>query len=178
MSVTRKSPIHFVVTVALVAFGFVLWAWHARAWDLGRRSPVLSFDPAQYAVAARELAEHGRLATPFALPIELARHSNPPWPLAVVQPGLVLVEAAVEKLTPRVIQLGSTRIDLDTPARREWLTLFLPLTCFLLLGVTLAWMTLRVLARAAPATGEVERTLAALAIGGAFLLDPEAQHFA
>jgi hypothetical protein len=178
VNVTRKSPIHFGVTLALVAAGFVLWSWHARAWDLGRRSPVLSFDPAQYAVAARELAEHGRLATPFALPIELARHSSPPWPLAVVQPGLVFAEAAVEKLTPRTIRLGPMRIDFDTPARREWLTLLLPLTCFLLLGVTLAWMTLRLLALAAPETGATERALAALAIGGAFLLDPEAQHFA
>jgi len=165
--------------LALVVAGFALWSLHARAWDLGRRSPVLSFDAAQYAVAARELAEHGRLATTFALPIELARHPEPPWPLAVVQPGLVLAEAAIEKLAPREIRLGRSRaIDLRTPARREWLTLLLPFACFLSLGVALAWMTVRLLARAAPATGQPERVIAGLAIGGAFLLDPEAQHFA
>lgn len=165
--------------LALVVAGFALWSLHARAWDLGRRSPVLSFDAAQYAVAARELAEHGRLATTFALPIELARHPQPPWPLAVVQPGLVLAEAAIEKLAPREIRLGRSRIlDLRTPARREWLTLLLPFACFLSLGVVLAWMTVRLLARAAPETGQAERAIAGLAIGGAFLLDPEAQHFA
>ena len=165
--------------LALVVVGFALWSLHARAWDLGRRSPVLSFDAAQYAVAARELAEHGRLATPFALPIELARHPEPPWPLAVVQPGLVLAEAAIERLVPREIRLGQSRIvDLRTPARREWLTLLLPFACFLLLGVTLAWMTMRLIARAAPAASQPERAIAGLAIGGAFLLGPEAQHFA
>jgi hypothetical protein len=165
--------------LALVVAGFALWSLHARAWDLGRRSPVLSFDAAQYAVAARELAEHGRLATTFALPIELARHPQPPWPLAVVQPGLVLVEAAIEKLAPREIRLGRSQIlDLRTPARREWLTLLLPFACFLLLGVAMAWMTFRLLARAAPETGPAERAITGLAIGGAFLLDPEAQHFA
>ncbi|MGH7730942.1 MAG: hypothetical protein ACRENJ_06790, partial [Candidatus Eiseniibacteriota bacterium] len=179
MSVTRRSPVHLVVMLALVAAGFALWSLHARAWDLGRRSPVLSFDAAQYAVAARELAEHGRLATPFALPIELARHPEPPWPLAVVQPGLVLAEAAIEKLAPRELRLGGSRVlDLRTPSRREWLTLLLPLACFLQIGVTLAWVTLRLLARAAPEAGQTERAIAALAVGGAFLLDPEAQHFA
>ena len=165
--------------LALVMAGFALWSLHARAWDLGRRSPVLSFDAAQYALAARELAEHGRLATTFALPIELAHHPEPPWPLAVVQPGLVLAEAAIEKLAPREIRLGRSRtIDLRTPARRERLTLLLPFACFLSLGVALAWMAVGLIARAAPETGQAERVIAGLAIGAAFLLDPEAQHFA
>src|SRR5882762_2834839 len=101
---------------------------HARAWDLGRRSPVLSFDAAQYAVAGRELAEHGRLGTPFALPLELVKHTNPPWPLAVVQPGLVLVEGVVEWLVPKTRVMG---VDWRPPGRREWLTLLLPIVCFL-----------------------------------------------
>jgi hypothetical protein len=64
--------------LALIVAGYALWTWHARAWDLGGRSPVLSFDAAQYTVAARELAVHGRLATTFVPPVELA--SIPPRP--------------------------------------------------------------------------------------------------
>ena len=77
----------------LLAAGCSLWLLHAESWSLGRRSPVLSYDTAQYALAARELARHGRLATTYALPLELARHPEPPWPLALIQPGLVILEA-------------------------------------------------------------------------------------
>jgi hypothetical protein len=160
--------------LALIVAGYFLWTWHARAWDLGGRSPVLSFDAAQYTVAARELAVHGRFATTFVLPVELAKHPAPPWPLAVVQPGLVLAEAAFEKLLPRTI--GS--LDLSTPARREWLALLLPFACFLATGVVLAWSAARMLARAMPRLGQSERALAGFVVGAAFLLDPEAQHFA
>jgi hypothetical protein len=89
---------------------------HADAWGLGGRSPVLNYDSAQYALAARELATHGRLATTFALPLELARHAAPPWPLAVVQPGLVLAEAALFRLAPKEIRVGGTTlIQLSRP---------------------------------------------------------------
>jgi hypothetical protein len=80
--------------------GAILWYAHAQAWDLGGRSPILSYDSAQYALAAREFAWHGRFATPFALPLDLATHSGSPWPLSAVQPGLVLAEALIFKLAP------------------------------------------------------------------------------
>jgi hypothetical protein len=136
---------------------------HARAWDLGRSSPILSYDSAQYALAARELAGHGRLVTPFALPIEMARHASPPWPLAVVQPGLVAAEAILFRLVPGM---------------PEGLTLVLPFVCFLALGALLAAVAARVLERHAPGVEPIWRRFASLVVGLAFLLDPEAQHFA
>jgi hypothetical protein len=160
--------------LALLAAGIGLWSWHARAWDLGGRSPVLSFDAAQYTVAARELARHGHFATTFALPLELDRNPRPPWPLAVVQPGLMLAEAATEGMAPR--KLGS--IDLSTPARREWLALLLPFASYLAIGVLLAWWAAGLLSRAMPRLSAGERVVAGFVIGAAFLLDPEAQHFA
>src|SRR5206468_8997534 len=112
---TWKSVADLAILAALLAAGSGLWLLHARAWGLGGRSPVLNYDTAQYALAARELATHGRLATDFALPIELARHAVPPWPLAVVQPGLVLAEALLFRLVPAARD------------GREGLTLVLPL---------------------------------------------------
>ena len=168
MSPTRTSAANLAVLLALVIAGAALWMLHARAWDLGRRSPILGYDPAQYALAARELSDHGRLATTFALPIELVRHARPPWPLAVVQPGLVIAEAIVFRLTPHA----------RAPHQREWETLIVPVLSFLALGILLALLAAWVLERHAPGTSPLWRRLAALTIGLAFLLDPEAQHFA
>ena len=91
MAPTRRSTDHLLPLVLVLVGGAVLWYAHAIAWDLGGRSPILSHDSAQVALAARELAWHGRLATPYALPIDLARENTPPWPLSAVQPGLVLI---------------------------------------------------------------------------------------
>jgi hypothetical protein len=179
VSPTRRSAANLAILLVLVVAGFGLWSLHAASWDLGRRSPVLNYDTAQYALAARELAEHGRLATSFALPIELSRTGKPPWPLAVVQPGLVLAEAAIFRLVPNVIRIGTLFVFyLQVPHQREWLTLLIPFFCYLLLGSLLALVSARLLERHAPATTPLERRLAALTIGLAFLLDPEAQHFA
>jgi hypothetical protein len=93
MSMAARAISHLVLFVVLGVTGAWLWQQHARAWDLGGHSPVLSYDAAEYMLAARQLAKHGRFATTYALPIELARHSQPPWPLALVQPGLVISEA-------------------------------------------------------------------------------------
>ncbi len=179
MSPTRKSAANLAILLVLVLAGFWLWSLHAQAWDLGGRSPVLNYDTSQYALAARELAEHGRLATSFALPVELARAGQPPWPLAVVQPGLVVAEAAIFRLVPKIIRIGDLFVfHLQVPHQREWLTLLIPFFCYLTLGALLALVTARLLERHAPGTSSVERRLAALTIGLAFLLDPEAQHFA
>lgn len=171
MTATRKSPADLLLLPVLLVAGAALWLLHAQAWDLGVRSPVLNYDAAQYAVAARELAFHGRLATPFALPIELTSHPQPPWPLSTVQPGLVLFEAMVFKLVPaRGAVAGSDP--------RAWLTLLLPFCCYLFLGASLALGVRYLFARWWPdAPGEV-RVGAAFVVGLSFLLDPEAQHFA
>lgn len=162
-----------VVSILLAVAGMGLWRAHARAWDLGASSPVMGYDAAQYAVAARTLAEQGRLATPFVLPVELARAPRPPWPLAVVQPGLVMFEAAIERVAPQSI--GS--IDLSTPRQREWLVLVLPFVCYLALGLFAARATSRLLQLHAPGFGAASTIAACLTIGLSVLLDPEAQHF-
>jgi hypothetical protein len=165
--------------LALVAAGFALWLAHATAWDLGRRSPVLSFDAAQYAVAARELAEQGRLATTFALPIELARHPQPPWPLAVVQPGLVIADGLIQRLVPPVISIGNQPLfALRTPHERAWLALLIPFGCYLLMAAFLALTVGRLLTRYAPDLPAPARVIAGGVVGLSYLLDPEAQHFA
>jgi len=148
----------------------MLWMMHARAWDLGGRSPVLGFDTGQYAVAGRELAQRGVLATPFALPIELATHATPPWPLAVVQPGLVLVNAAILAIVPHQWAPGSQL--------RAWLTIIFPFTCFLMLAASLALAVRHLAARWWPEAPGWAVSGAGLTLGVAFALDPEAQHFA
>jgi hypothetical protein len=172
--------VHLAILVAFVLPGLALWALHQHAWGLGDRSPVLNYDSAQYALAARELADHGRLATTFALPIELVRHAAPPWPLAVVQPGLVLAEAALFRLVPAPGARGADPFIawLAAQERRAWLTLVLPLFCYLMLGGTLAWAARRLLARHAPWVGHARGWLAGATLALAALLDPEAQHFA
>lgn len=179
MSRTRTSLAAALLALALPVTGGLLWMLHADAWGLGGRSPVLSYDTAQYALAARELATHGRLATTFALPLELSRHAAPPWPLAVVQPGLVLIEAALFRITPPTLRVGPFVLaQLSRPDQREWLAVVVPLACFILTGLVLAVVASRLLRRHAPGLTEGRRLAAALTVGLAFYLDPEAQHFA
>jgi hypothetical protein len=154
-----------------------LWRAHARAWDLGRSSPVMGYDAAQYAVAARTLADQGRLATPYALPVELAKQPRPPWPLAVVQPGMVVFEAALERLAPRTLPLPGRVVDLSTPRQREWLVLVLPFLCYFGLALFAARTVSRLLQLHAPDLGARSTIFACLTVGLSVLLDPEAQHF-
>jgi hypothetical protein len=170
---TRPRPtLHdlLVLPVVLVA-GCALWLVHAQAWDVGGRSPILNYDTAQYALAARELAWHGRLATPYALPVELQQHASPPWPLAAVQPGLVLWEGAMFKLVPARGRMGGSD-------PRAAITLLLPFTCFLLTAAGLALCVRHVAHRWWPGLPPPARAAASLLVAVTFLLDPEAQHFA
>ena len=170
---------HLAMFLALTAAGGWLWLHHARAWDLGRRSPVLSYDAAQYAVAARELASHGRFATTFALPIELARRADPPWPLALVQPGLVIAEAVLLAVTPEKTRMINGHVaEVLRPDQMEWTVLVLPFVCFIVIAVGLGLAVSHVMRRYFPGVSPVTRALAGTAVGWAFLLDPEAQHFA
>lgn len=157
--------------VLVMLAGAVLWYAHAVAWDVGGRSPILSYDSAQYALAARELAWHGRLATPYALPMDLVWQANPPWPLSAVQPGLVLFEALVFKLVPA----SGANAGSDP---RAWLTLLLPFTSFLMLGASGVLGTRHLLARFAPEAPRWMRVAAPATVGLMLILDPEAQHFA
>lgn len=179
MRATRKSIAEPFLLLGIIAASCTLWLLHARAWDLGGRSPVLSYDPAQYALAARQLATTGHLGTTFALPIELARHPAPPWPLAVVQPGLVLAEAAVFRLTPARIVIGGRPLaQFVRPDELEWLVLVFPLLCSMSTACLIAGATLRLLRRHAPDAPRWARGALALGAAGVFMLDPESQHFA
>ena len=157
--------------VLVLLAGAALWYAHAVAWDLGGRSPILSYESAQVALAARELAWHGRLATPYALPIDLAKHAAPPWPLSAVQPGLVLAEGLILKLVPaRGITAGSDP--------RAWLTLVVPFACYLAFGAFTVLATRYLLARHAPDAPHWVRVGAPATLGLAAILDAQAQHFA
>jgi hypothetical protein len=170
---------HVVLFAVLAAAGGWLWLGHARAWDLGRRSPVLSYDAAQYALAAREVAMRGRLATTYALPIELVQHPSQPWPLALVQPGLVLTEALLFRLKlPETRLVHGVTFEATRPDQLEWLVLVIPFICFIVIAVGMGLATSHILRRHAPGIGATMRALTGGVIGLAFLLDPEAQHFA
>jgi hypothetical protein len=164
---TRTFTAALAITLPLLAAGSALWLAHALARGIGDGSDVLGYDAAQYAVAARELAEHGRLATPFALPVELAHSGKPPWPLSLVQPGLVLAEAAPFRI------FGYT-----PPGRAGMLVLVLPFLCYLGAGLAAAFATWRLIARQVPDVSPVAAAFAAFTVGLALLLDPEAQHYA
>jgi hypothetical protein len=168
-----------LMLTGLFLSGAVLWILHADAWDLGRRSPVLNYDTSQYALAAREFARTGHLGTTFALPIELSRHATPPWPLAVVQPGLVMVEALMFKLVPSAHdETGKSVGNWARPDQREMLLLPFPFMCFLMIGVSLGLATRHLMRSMFPDLQPVLGAFAGLTLGLAFLLDPEAQHFA
>ena len=171
MTPTRRSTDHLLPLVLILISGAVLWYAHALSWDLGGRSPLLSYDSAQYALAARELAWHGRLATPYALPMDLATHTTAPWPLSAVQPGLVLAEALIFKLVPARGAVGGSD-------PRAWLTLLLPFASYLMLGASAVLGTRHLLARFMPDASRWIRVGAPTALGLMVLLDPEAQHFA
>lgn len=169
--VRTSAPLRDLIVLPLVLLAAAtLWLAHANAWDLGGRSPILNFDTSQYAVAARELAQRGTLSTPFALPIELVHNPSPPWPLAVVQPGVVLVNAALFALVPNEWVPGAEL--------RAALTLLLPFACFLMLAASLALAVRHLFARWWPESPAWTRLGAALTLSLAFVLDPEAQHFA
>ncbi len=171
MTPTRRSTDHLLPLVLVMLVGAALWYAHATAWDLGGRSPILSYDSAQYALAARELAWHGKLATPFALPLDLVWHPASPWPLSAVQPGLVLVEAFIFKILPA--QGANAGSD-----PRAWLTLILPFVSYLMLGAGAVLGMRHLLARYSPESPRWVRAGAPASLGLMVMLDPEAQHFA
>ena len=179
MPATRRSVSGLVMLAFLGAAGCALWVYHAGAWSLGRRSPVLDGEAATHALAARELARHGALRTPFALPITLARHPSPPWPLVGVEPGMVALEALAFRLAPDELNVGGLNVGAwSRPDQAAWLVVPIAFTSFLLLGLTVALAVLKLLQSRAPDERAVRLVIAATACGLALMLDPEAQHFA
>ena len=159
-----------VLPVVLVA-GTVLWLMYAHAWDLGGRSPYLTYDSAQIAIAARELAFRGQLRTLFALPADLPRHALPPWPVAGLAPGLILLQALVFRLVPAAGTFARSDV-------RAALTLVVPFVAYLFAAAALALSARHLFERWSPETPGWQRAGASLTLAGVFLLDPAAQHFA
>lgn len=174
MNATGKSFLSIFAGLVLAVIGVWLWSAHARAWGLGGWAPVLGYDAAQYAVAARELADHGRLATRYALPLELSRHATPPWPLALVQPGLVIGEAALFKAASL---FGGSGAGASGAARLEWLALVIPATSYIGLALLVMFGVHALLSRDGSRHPELCLSAGILA-GFTMLLDAEAQHFA
>jgi hypothetical protein len=175
----KRSLARVLLVLLILVSANALWSLHIAAWNPSMRTPVVGYDAAQYALAARELAEHGRLATTYALPIELAKHAAPPWALAVLQPGLVIVEAAIFKATPYVLRIpGAPPLLLKDPRHRELLVLVLPYISFLAIAGFIGLATMHLILRRRPGSSILLTSLAGAAVSLAFALDPEAQHFA
>lgn len=158
-----------VLPLVLVA-ACAMWYLHAQARGLAARSPLLDFETAQVAVAARELAQRGTLTTPFAMPVELAAHPAPPWPVRTLEPGMLLAQAAVLRLVPQEWAPGSEY--------RAWLTLLIPFACFLMLVASLTLAVRHLLAHAWPEAPAWARIGGGLTLGLSLALDPEAQRLA
>lgn len=171
MNRPRPGFADLLLLPALLVATAAIWLLHADAFDLAGRSPVLDEQAAPVAVAARRLAQSGRLETKVAYPVELTRHAQPPWPLASVPPGPVLAQAAVQKIVPTDGRFAGSE-------RRGALLLVLPFGAFLFMAGSLALVARHLYARWRPAAPTWERIGAGAALALGFALDPEAQHLA
>jgi len=114
-----------------LAFALALLAGTLAAAHLGwtvlrADRPWFTYDSALYALAGRELAETGRLTTPYAYVGTLLPGSQPPFPQIAGHPLLPLLEA------PLFALLGA----------RPWLSLVWPwlaLLCTVVFATSLAW---------------------------------------
>ncbi|MBI5711685.1 MAG: glycosyltransferase family 39 protein [Candidatus Eisenbacteria bacterium] len=113
---------------------------------------LMSFDSAEYAVAGRELARTGRLATPFALPVMIHALGPAPFPLLVGHPLVPLADAALFRLA----------------GERPVVTLLPPAVAFL----AIVWLTALIALSVSGSVG------VALAAGMAMALSPPALFFA
>ncbi len=86
------------VSLTLIVAAATFWLIHAWLTIAVPGRALLSFDSAEYALAARELAMTGRLMTPFSYVGALTSHVRPPYPLLAGHPFLPLLEAGVFKL--------------------------------------------------------------------------------
>jgi 4-amino-4-deoxy-L-arabinose transferase-like glycosyltransferase len=84
-----------LLIAVVVLFAALLWGVHAWLTLARPQRALFSFDSAEYALAGRELAQTGRLATPFAYVGTLREGAHPPYPLLAGHPLLPLLEAAV-----------------------------------------------------------------------------------
>jgi hypothetical protein len=79
----------------LLLLAAAVWMFHAW-WTIARFDRArFTYDSAQYALAARELATTGRLATPYSYVGPLRETSRPPYPLLAGHPLVSLLEAPI-----------------------------------------------------------------------------------
>jgi 4-amino-4-deoxy-L-arabinose transferase-like glycosyltransferase len=79
----------------LVLLATAVWMFNA-GWTIARFDRArFTYDSAQYALAARELAATGRLATPYSYVGPLREPMRPPWPLLAGHPLVPLLQAPV-----------------------------------------------------------------------------------
>jgi 4-amino-4-deoxy-L-arabinose transferase-like glycosyltransferase len=89
------APSRGALLAGLVVLAAAVWAFHAW-WTIARFDQArFTYDSAQYALAARELAETGRLLTPYSYVGPLRAASGPPWPLLAGHPLVPLLQAPV-----------------------------------------------------------------------------------
>lgn len=84
-----------LTTLTLLVLGLACWSLHAWLTLAAPGRALLSFDSAEYALAARELVTTGRLATPYSYVGALDERLRPPYPLLAGHPLLPVLEAPV-----------------------------------------------------------------------------------
>ena len=96
MTAARTRPLpRGVLFTGLVLFAAAVWMFHAW-WTIARFDRArFTYDSAQYALAARELATTGRLATPYSYVGPLRESARPPYPLLAGHPLVPILEAPV-----------------------------------------------------------------------------------
>lgn len=84
-----------LLLAGLALLAAAVWTFHAW-WTIARLDRArFTYDSAQYALAARELAEAGRLRTPYSYVGPLRVAPGPPWPLVAGHPLVPLLQAPV-----------------------------------------------------------------------------------
>src|SRR5262249_50079521 len=95
LTLPLRRPRRGRLVAAVVGVAAILWAAHAWPTRVPPGRALFSFDSAEYALAGRELARTGVLATPYSYVGVLAPGVSPPYPLLAGHPLLPLLEAPV-----------------------------------------------------------------------------------
>jgi hypothetical protein len=143
---------HAAVSAALALLAVAVLIVHLQRTLLGPGASLLTFDSAEYALAGRELAETGRLMTPFVHPAALHAGQHPPFPLLAGHPLVPVLDAVLFRVA----------------GVRAGLTLVPSVAGCVVLVLAAAWLGFRV----------ARSNTVALAAGLAILLSPWTLRFA
>jgi 4-amino-4-deoxy-L-arabinose transferase-like glycosyltransferase len=95
----RPARLNPLLLAALAAAALGVLLIHLQLTLTGPGLAYLTFDSAEYALAGRQLAETGRLGTPFIHAAALAKPLAPPFPLIAGHPLVPVLNAVVFTLT-------------------------------------------------------------------------------